>query len=236
MAIERAEQIYSSYSGVYDLLFDAILQPGRRRAISAMSIEPGDNILEVGVGTGLSLPLYPDGCQVTGIDISLPMLQKAAEKVVRLGKTNINLKRMSAERLKSPEAAFDKVLLSYVISAVEKPACVLREVHRVCRPGGRVLFLNHFHSRTRLMSWGERRLTPLSRRLGFVLDLPLSIITDSGLFRIERIERVNLLGLWSLVICEPVPVTSSASRSSLAPHSPHTPPTCVDPSLPPAVT
>lgn len=205
MSIERAEEIYSSYSGVYDLLFDTILQPGRRRAIAAMAIERGDNILEVGVGTGLSLPLYPDGCHVTGIDISLPMLQKAADKIVKLGKANVDLKRMPAERLKWPDGTFDKVLLSYVISCVEEPVQVVAEVHRVCKPGGRVLFLNHFHSSNPIMAWGERRLTPLSKRLGFVLDLPLRVITDSGLFHIERIERVNLLGLWSLVICEPVP-------------------------------
>ena len=205
MAIERAEQIYSSYSGVYDLLFDAILQPGRNRAIAAMSLEPGDDVLEVGVGTGLSLPLYPDHCQVTGIDISMPMLRKATGKVIRLGRSNVVLRRMSAERLKWPEASFDKVLLSYVISCVEQPGPVIREVHRVCKPGGRVLFLNHFHSGNRLVAWGERRLTPISKRLGFVLDMPISIIAGSGLFRIESVERVNLLGLWSLVICEPLP-------------------------------
>src|SRR5512143_133504 len=132
MTIERAEEIYSSYSGVYDLFFDTILHPGRKRAIAGMTIEPGDNILEVGVGTGLSLPLYPDNCHVTGIDISLPMLQRAAAKVVKHGKSNVELKRMSAERLKWADGTFDKVLLSYVISCVEKPSSVIAEVHRVC--------------------------------------------------------------------------------------------------------
>lgn len=204
MSIERAEQIYSSYSGVYDLLFDAILQPGRKRAIAAMEIQRGDSILEVGVGTGLSLPLYPEGCRVTGIDISLPMLNKAAEKVMKLGRSNVDLRRMSAERLKWPDATFDHVLLSYVISCVEKPEQVIAEVHRVCKPGGRVLFLNHFHSGNRLVAWGERQLTPLTKRLGFVLDLPFSVVTGSGLFKVERIDRVNLLGMWSLAICTPI--------------------------------
>src|SRR5678815_1088280 len=201
MSIERVEQIYSSYSGVYDLLFDAILQPGRKHAIAAMEIQRGDSILEVGVGTGLSLPLYPEGCHVTGIDISLPMLNKAAEKVMKLGRSNVDLRRMSAERLKWPDATFDHVLLSYVISCVEKPEQVIAEVHRVCKPGGRVLFLNHFHSGNRLVAWGERRLTPLTKRLGFVLDLPFKVVKDSGLFDVERIDRVNRLGMWSLAIC-----------------------------------
>ena len=110
---------------------------------------------------------------------------------------------LSAERLLWPEATFDKVLLPYVISCVSDPAKVLSEVHRVCRPGGRIYFLNHFHSRNRIMAWGERHLTPLSRKLGFVLDLPFEVVTGSGLFTVERIEKVNLLRLWSLVTCIP---------------------------------
>ncbi len=201
MHVSHAERIYSSYSGFYDLLFDAVLHPGRRRAVEAMAVEAGDRILEVGVGTGLSLPLYPEGCRIAGIDISLPMLRKAAERTVALGRADVELKRMSAERLKWPEATFDKVLLPYVISCVEDPAQVVREAHRVCRPGGLVLFLNHFRSRSRPAAWCERKLTPLSRRLGFVLDLPMESIAPAGLLRIERIERVNVPRFWSLVVC-----------------------------------
>src|SRR5262245_44177098 len=164
-----------------------------------MAIESGDRVLEVGVGTGLSLPYYPARCHVTGIDISSPMLRKAAEKVEELGLGNVELVRMSADRLRWPDASFDKVLISYVISAVERPEQVVLEVQRVCRPGGRVLFLNHFRSRHSVSAWAERRLTPMTRRLGFVLDLPMSVVTGGGRLRIERVERVNMLGLWSLV-------------------------------------
>jgi phosphatidylethanolamine/phosphatidyl-N-methylethanolamine N-methyltransferase len=201
MAVEHAERIYSSYSGVYDYLFDTILQPGRRRAVESLAIEGGDKILEVGVGTGLSLPLYPTGCRVTGIDISAAMLEKASERIDDLGMDHIDLRLMSAERLEWPDGSFDKVLLSYVISCVEHPDRVIREVHRVCRPAGHVLFLNHFLSPHSPVAWAERCLTPLSRRMGFVLDLPMRRVTDSGLFEIASIERVNILGLWSLVDC-----------------------------------
>lgn len=211
MAIERAEKIYSTYSGVYDLLFDAALQPGRRRAVAALGIEPGDEVLEVGVGTGLSLPLYPDTCHVTGIDISLPLLRRAAARAAGLGRVDVTLRRMSAERLAWPDAAFDRILLSYVISAVEKPDQVIREVWRVCRPGGRVIFLNHFASRARPVAAIERRLTPLTRRLGWVLDFPAERVTDGGRFEIERVERVNLGGYWSMVVCRR-PVQARAAR------------------------
>ena len=201
MALERAGQIYSSYSSVYDLFFDTILQPGRVRAVEVMDIRPGEKVLEVGVGTGLSLPLYPSHCEVTGIDISDGMLAEAQEKVSEQRLRNVVLKKMSAEALEYEAAAFDKVLLSYVISCVSRPDAVIREVARVIRPGGRVIFLNHFRSPNRFKAWFEHHLTPLSRRLGFVLDLPLDKVTGSGEFRLELIERVNLLGLWSLVCC-----------------------------------
>ena len=203
--MERVERIYSSYSGIYDFVFDAILQPGRRRAITALDIKPGDEILEVGVGTGLSLPLYPEACHLVGIDISDGMLARASRRAARMHRNNVELRRMSAHRIRYPEASFDRVLLSYVISAVEDPGQVIREVHRVCKPGGRVIFLNHFASRSRLLAACERRLTPITRRLGFRLDLPIETLTSSGLFRIESHERVNALGLWSLVRCSPLP-------------------------------
>ena len=206
--MERVERIYSSYSGVYDLLFDAILNPGRRRAVDAMGAAAGQHVLEVGVGTGLSLPLYPEGCHVSAVDISRAMLRKARERVddPRQGvRADVELRQMSAERLQLPDHSYDRVLLSYLISCVDRPDHVVSEVHRVCAPEGRVLFLNHFGARGRLWARMERALTPFSRRLGFVLDMPLDVITRTGLFRIERIERVNVARLWTLAVCAPLP-------------------------------
>jgi len=201
MSVQRAEQIYSSYSGVYDLIFDAIFEPGRKRAIETLDAQPGDAVLEVGIGTGLSLPHYPGGCLITGIDISADMLDKAASKLEGLGRRDVTLHRMSAEHLEFADGAFDKVLLPHVISCVEKPRRVVQEVHRVCRPGGRVVFLNHFGSRNRIVAKGERYLNPVARKLGFVLDIPFGMVADSGLFHIESVEKVNLMGVTSVVSC-----------------------------------
>ncbi|MFQ5701462.1 MAG: class I SAM-dependent methyltransferase [Acidobacteriota bacterium] len=201
MSSRSSEQIYSSYSHVYDFFFDAILEPGRRRAIEALRLRPGDTVLEIGVGTGLSLPHYPDGCRIIGIDISSTMLAQARSKIAKLGRTDVTLRRMSAEALEYPDASFDKVLLSHVISCVENPRRVIEEVHRVSGPGARVVFLNHFVSGHRLMARAEHHLTPLTRRIGFALDTPLDIIRQGGLFHIERVERVNIFGLCSMVRC-----------------------------------
>jgi len=98
-----------------------------------------------------------------------------------------------------PDESFDRVLASHVISTVANPAKVVEECWRVCRPGGTVVLLNHFRSRTRLASFSERLLTPLTRRIGFVLDLSLESLLDGGLFTPEMIEKVNVPPLWSLV-------------------------------------
>jgi len=201
-SVQRAEQIYSSYSHVYDLFFDSLLEPGRRRAIEALDVAPGDRVLEIGVGTGLSFPFYPPGCDITGIDISATMLAKARRKAADLHRNDITLVKMSAEALQYDDATFDKVILSHVISCVENPLRVIEEAHRVCSPGGRVVFLNHFRSHNTIVARGEHHLNPLTRKLGFVLTIPLRMITESGLFECESVERVNILGVSSVVSCK----------------------------------
>jgi len=202
MSVQRAEQIYSSYSHVYDLFFDAVLEPGRRRAIDALALRRGDRVLEVGIGTGLSLPHYPQRfCDIFGIDISATMLSKAAHKVDELGRTDVSLMRMSADAIAFPDATFDRILLSHVIGSVSEPRRVLAEVHRVCRRGGRVVFLNTFKSRNPIVARGEHHLTPLTRKLGFVLTIPLDLLEENRLFQLDSVEKVNLLGVSSLVCC-----------------------------------
>ena len=201
MSVQHAERIYSSYSHVYDLVFDAVLEPGRRRAIDALALQRGDRVLEVGIGTGLSLPHYPRHCNIVGIDISATMLAKASRKARHLGRDDVRLMRMSASAIAFPAATFDRVLLSHVIGSVEEPRSVLREVHRVCRSRGRVVLLNHFRSSNPIVARGEEHLTPLTRKLGFVLTIPLELLEEEGLFAIESVEKVNLLGVSSLVCC-----------------------------------
>jgi phosphatidylethanolamine/phosphatidyl-N-methylethanolamine N-methyltransferase len=200
MSVENAERIYDSYSGIYDLIFRNILQPGREMAVSALGIRPGHHVLEVGVGTGLSLPYYPLQCRLTGIDISAEMLKHAEIRAREHGLSGARFLRMGAEEMDLPDASFDSVLATYVLSTVSDPGRVLSELRRVCRPGGRVVVLNHFGSRNRLVALGERALTPISRRLGFVLNLSMENLLDGGGFTLERLEKVNIPPFWSLVV------------------------------------
>src|SRR6185312_14210121 len=112
-----------------------VLQPGRKGVLAALNLKPGDRVLEVGVGTGLSLPLYPRDVKITGIDVSREMLEKARRRVARRRLANIEaLLEMDAERMSFADASFDKVVAMYVVPVVENPVRLLEELHRVCRP------------------------------------------------------------------------------------------------------
>ena len=196
----RVERVYSILARVYDTAFDWALGPGRRIAVSALPVKNGDRVLEVGVGTGLSLPFYPSGCHISGVDISEAMLERARERVGELGRRDIDLRRMDASALSYPDETFDHVLAPYVISVVPEPDRVMDEIRRVCKPGGTVMVVNHFHSSgPGVLRWGESLLTPATQWIGFRLDEPLSSVTGTPGLDTVRIEKVNLFGLWKLI-------------------------------------
>lgn len=195
------ERVYENIAWFYDLTFGPALHPGRVDSIQRMGIKPGDRILEVGVGTGINAVLYPRDCAVTGIDLSSSMLEKAHDRVARKGVRNVRLLEMDAAAMTFPDGAFDIVYAPYVISVVPDPVAVAREMHRVCRPGGRIIILNHFRSASRVGASLERAIAPFTLYLGFKSDLDLpGFLCQAGL-RPVSIEKVNVPRIWSLVTC-----------------------------------
>ena len=196
------EGVYEKMASVYDLFFGLPLHHGRAKAIRRMAINPGDQILEVGVGTGISLPLYPRKCSVTAIDLSERMLERAHMRVDQYSLRNVRLIQMDATQLKFPANSFDIVYAPYFISCVPDPLAVTREMRRVCKPEGRLVFLNHFLSHNAMGSKLERAIAPLTLHLGFKSDFDLpAFLAQTGL-RAASIEKVNVPRIWSLVICE----------------------------------
>jgi phosphatidylethanolamine/phosphatidyl-N-methylethanolamine N-methyltransferase len=193
------EGVYDKLAKVYDLTFGPTLHPGRLQAIQRMDIQPGERVLEVGVGTGINLSLYPKNCSVTGIDFSGSMLEKARERVSRKGLRNIRLLQMDAGDLKFADDSFDIVYAPYLISVVPDPVKVAREMRRVCRPGGRIIFLNHFLSPNPLLSKLERMISPYTIHIGFKSDLDLPAFLAQADLQPQSIEKVNIPRLWSLV-------------------------------------
>ncbi len=193
------ERVYSNYARYYDLFFDEILRPGRKESVDALEVKSGQSILEVGIGTGLSLSYYPEGCSITGIDISENMLRQAMEKVKKNGKENITLHKMDASHLSFEDESFDRVLVPYLISVVPDPLKVVSEIIRVCKRGGFIVFVNHFQNSNPMVALLEKCLSPISRFIGFRLDLPMESVIDHSPLKVERMERVNLFGLWCLI-------------------------------------
>jgi phosphatidylethanolamine/phosphatidyl-N-methylethanolamine N-methyltransferase len=193
-------RVYEKLASVYDVLFGPALHAGRTRAIRRMQIEPGQRILEVGIGTGINAPLYPPFCQVTGIDLSASMLERARERVERKDLQNIQLFEMDAADLRFPDESFDIVFACYLMTVVPDPVRVAAEMRRVCRPGGRVVLLNHFRSTNPLLSRVERVISPLTARaVGFKADFDLqAFLAQTGLTQV-RVEKVNIPRIFSVV-------------------------------------
>ena len=198
----QVQRAYELYAPVYDFIFDWIFAPGRAAAVKQLGLAPIDLTLEVGIGTGLNLPLYPPTSRLIGIDLSQEMLDKAVERVQTLAMPNVTLKVMDATALDFADNEFDKALATYTISAVPDPVAVLREMRRVVKPGGVIVILNHFRSAGRIASSLERMIAPFTLYLGFKSDLDLpAFLVQAGL-EPTSIEKVNVPRIWSLVTCE----------------------------------
>ncbi|PYM98442.1 MAG: SAM-dependent methyltransferase [Candidatus Rokuibacteriota bacterium] len=195
----QVQRAYELYAPVYDFIFDWIFAPGRTAAVKQLAIQRSDSVLEVGIGTGLNLPLYPWSCQLTGIDLMQEMLDKAVERVHNLAMPNVTLKVMDATSLDFGENEFDKALATYTISAVPDPVAVLREMRRVVKPGGIIVILNHFRSQRTVTGWVEDMLAPLCTRLGWKSNLSLEPLLERVALVPEAIDYVNLFKGWRLV-------------------------------------
>jgi phosphatidylethanolamine/phosphatidyl-N-methylethanolamine N-methyltransferase len=169
---------YARWAPIYDLVFGAVFERGRRSAIAAAE-RIGGRILEVGVGTGISLPDYARTNRLVGVDLSEPMLRKAAERIAEQGLDNVEaLAVMDAEHLAFPDASFDVVVGQYVITAVPNPEATLDEFARVLRPGGEIVLVNHLGAEAGLRRAFEQWFAPVARRLGWRPE-----------FKWERLER-----------------------------------------------
>jgi phosphatidylethanolamine/phosphatidyl-N-methylethanolamine N-methyltransferase len=198
---KQITRAYAILSPMYDLLFERVFHPGRVAAVELLGVKSNDLVLEVGIGTGLNLPLYPQDCHLVGIDLSRPMLSKAEEKVKEYGMNNVTIKQMDASKLEFPDEHFDHVLATYVISAVPEPVQVLREIKRVCKKNGHIVILNHFKSENPVVGTLEELVAPLCTRLGFKTDLKLMPVLREAQLTPEQLHRVNLLNGWRLVRC-----------------------------------
>ena len=182
---------YRRYAGFYDALFGPVLQAGRKAVIEALDCKPGHRVLEVGVGTGLALELYPAGVKVVGIDVSSEMLEKARKRVARRRFSHVEaLLEMDAETMSFADASFDRIVAMYVLPVVPHPGRLLAELHRVCKPDGEIYLVNHVRSENPVIGAVEKGLARFSDKLGFHPDFELRDVLNGH--ELVQIERVNL--------------------------------------------
>jgi phosphatidylethanolamine/phosphatidyl-N-methylethanolamine N-methyltransferase len=211
---EMVETAYDRWAPIYDLVFGGVFSKGRRAAILATN-NIGGRVLEVGVGTGISLPQYAPNLRIFGTDISEGMLRKAKARVADLRLKNVEgLAVMDAEKLEFPDNSFDVVMAQYVVTAVPNPEAAMDEFARVLRPGGEIILLSRVSADAGLRHFIERQLQPVVRQLGFRTDFAWSRYTQwvARAHGVELVERrpVPPFGHFSLIRFRKLPPAVAA--------------------------
>ncbi|VAX19774.1 hypothetical protein MNBD_NITROSPINAE02-2159 [hydrothermal vent metagenome] len=196
---EKIKKIYKSYANVYDFLFKQFFHPRQKCAIASLDFIEGDKVLDVGVGTGLTLPLYPEFCEVTGVDISKDMLKQAKKKVAKHSLTNITLLEMDACDLKFKDSAFDYVVATHILSVVPEPLKAIEEMRRVTKPDGKIVIVNHFVSSNPTVAKVENFFDPVFRRVGWRMDMKLEDLVSATNLEIYQVMKLKKIDLWQIV-------------------------------------
>lgn len=199
-ALPHESKIYSEFAHFYDWIFTNVFMPRIQRVVSDLRIPPGAEVLEVGVGTGLSLGAYPDHCHVTGIDLAPDMLARAQRKIDAQGLGHIHLEVGDAQALDFPDDSFDYVTTFHVVSVVPDAEKMMREMVRVCRPGGTIVIINHFRSERRLLAAIVDRLDPFTRKLGWRTTLTVEDLLGAAPVELVRRFKTSGRSLFTVMI------------------------------------
>jgi phosphatidylethanolamine/phosphatidyl-N-methylethanolamine N-methyltransferase len=199
MEISAIRSSYRRWAPVYDSTFGAVTRTGRRRAVEYINRRKG-SVLEVGVGTGLSLGHYAPHLEITGVDVSADMLAKARRKVAERGLNQVAaLREMDARSLDFPDASFDTVVAMYLVSVVPEPEQVIREMARVCRPGGEVLIVNHFARDGGALGMAEKVAAPFADWIGWHSDFPIDRVLGEKTLQPEERRSLPPFGMFTFL-------------------------------------
>ncbi len=209
-------RLYYELSHFYDLIFRRVFYPRIAMVIRSLGIEPGARVLELGVGTGLSLEAYPAHCQVTGIDLAPGMLERAQDKVNRNGWRHITLEQGDALNLRFANDTFDYVMAFHVVSVVPDPPRMMAEAQRVCRPGGVITIINHFRSPVPLIARVVHTLDPITRWLGWT-TFRLDEVLDPRALHVERRWKTSPRSLFTIVVARNAKAVPAARRTYARP-------------------
>jgi phosphatidylethanolamine/phosphatidyl-N-methylethanolamine N-methyltransferase len=194
-------KLYSELAPLYDKVFGKIFYNRLEQVIDNLGIPPGAKVLEVGAGTGTSFPAYPSHCEITGVDLAPDMLARARLKIQENGWSHLQVMEMNALDLKFPDNTFDYVMAFHVVTVVPDPVRMIAEARRVCKPGGRIVIVNHFTSERRLLGSLTQALDPMTRWLGWRTDLKLKPFIETTGLKVETIYKLNKASLYTVLLC-----------------------------------
>lgn len=203
MKSDAIKRVYGRAAGFYDVVFGPIADFGRKRVVAEINQLPGGRLLEVGVGTGISLSHYKQEHHITGIDLSPEMLDRARRRAKEGALSNVEaLEVMDAEAMSFEDSSFDTVVAMYVMSVVPSPEKVIAEMQRVCKPGGKIFIVNHFSESSGIMSRIEKFLEPYSDSLGWSPHFPLEACLGSKSLSLLEQKRVPPVGFFTMLVCK----------------------------------
>ncbi|MEO1615794.1 MAG: class I SAM-dependent methyltransferase [Planctomycetota bacterium] len=197
--VPHAAKLYHNLVPAYQALWPAVAGKNIRTSIEALALPKEARVLEVGVGTGLSLPSYPNHIRLTGIDLSESMLAEAEMQIERNSWDHISVQSMNAESLEFEDNSFDYVTSFHTVSVVSEPRKMMEEIARVCRPGGKILIINHFRSENPLIARVVDSAGNVTKRLGWRTDLEFDEVLHELPIRIEKRYKPNPFSFFTIM-------------------------------------
>ena len=198
--LAQESKTYHELANWYERIFERFFGPRIEATIRALAIPPGSRVLEVGVGTGLSLPAYPQHAHVTAIDLSPAMLAHAQRKIDQHGWKHISLREMNALELDFPDESFDYVTTFHVVSVVPDHVRMMHELIRVCKPNGTLVIINHFRSPRPWIALPVDLLDPLTRRLGWRTTLQAADLLTGQPLQVLRDDKTSWRSLFRVIV------------------------------------
>lgn len=200
MQEHSTKKIYDIQSAVYDHTFGRLVLNRINRAIQHMNIQPGETVLDIGVGTGNAMGYYPTCGKIFGVDLSSGMLKLARKKIEEDKHDHITIFQGNALELPFEDSSFDHIFISHVISVVSRPEMLVREAQRVAKPGAKIVILNHFLSTNRFVAMLERWANPICEKLGWRSDLALADLVAKTHIEIDYRYKLRSVDLWETVV------------------------------------
>lgn len=207
-------RLYSDFAPLYDKVFGKIFYSRLERVIEDLEIPCGAKVLEVGAGTGTSFPAYPTHCEVTGIDLAPDMLARARQKILENGWSHLKVMEMNALDLEFSANSFDYVMAFHVVTVVPDPIRMIEEAKRVCKPGGRIVIVNHFTSDFPLLGSFTQALDPITRWLGWRTDLKLKPFIQMTDLTVEKVYKLSKTSLYTVLLGTKKKKTVFTSRAN----------------------